>query len=159
MFCPNCGNNCGDANFCSKCGCNLKGIVVTSSTKSKTAAQQMIEDANKAREYEKSKRYVPAHTIASSLEAFDDSKPSWYPGKKKDDRKEKIAELDASGQVYCPKCLSTSISGDKKGFGIGKAVIGAAAFGGIGLTAGNIGSKKAICTCLKCGYQWKAGKK
>ena len=53
MFCPNCGNNCGDANFCSKCGCNLKGIVVTSSTKSKTAAQQMIEDANKAREYEK----------------------------------------------------------------------------------------------------------
>lgn len=28
MFCPNCGNNCGDANFCSNCGHDLKGPVV-----------------------------------------------------------------------------------------------------------------------------------
>lgn len=73
-----------------------------------------------------------------------------------DERKE---ELDASGQAYCPKCLSTSISADKKGFGIGKAVVGASLTGGLGLMAGNLNAKKVRCTCLKCGYQWMAGKK
>lgn len=77
----------------------------------------------------------------------------------KAERKGKIKELEQSGQVYCPKCLSTSVSANKKGFGIGKAVVGAAAFGGIGLAAGNLGAKKVICTCLKCGHQWSAGKK
>ena len=24
MFCPNCGNNCGDAKFCSNCGQKLE---------------------------------------------------------------------------------------------------------------------------------------
>lgn len=58
----------------------------------------------------------------------------------------------------CPKCGSTSLSADKKGFGIGKAVVGAALTGGIGLAAGNIGSKKVRVTCLGCGHQWMAGK-
>lgn len=59
----------------------------------------------------------------------------------------------------CPKCGSPSIVGNKKGFGIGKAVLGAASFGTIGLVAGNAGAKKIRCTCLNCGYQWWAGKK
>lgn len=58
----------------------------------------------------------------------------------------------------CPKCGSTSISADKKGFGIGKAVVGAAVAGPIGLAAGNIGSKKVRITCLNCGNNWIAGK-
>lgn len=32
MFCPNCGNNCGDANFCSNCGHQMKRAVVMAST-------------------------------------------------------------------------------------------------------------------------------
>ncbi|MCI5722407.1 hypothetical protein QLX55_03755 [Solobacterium moorei] len=59
----------------------------------------------------------------------------------------------------CPKCGSVSISGNKKGFGIGKAVVGAAALGPIGLVAGNAGAKKIRCTCLNCGHQWWAGQK
>ena len=31
MFCPNCGNNCGDANFCPNCGQRLKESVITAS--------------------------------------------------------------------------------------------------------------------------------
>lgn len=58
----------------------------------------------------------------------------------------------------CPKCGSTSISANKKGFGVGKAVVGAAVAGSIGLVAGNIGSKKVLITCLNCGHQWRAGK-
>ena len=59
----------------------------------------------------------------------------------------------------CPKCGSTSISADKKGFGVGKAVVGAAVAGPIGLTLGNAGAKKVRITCLACGHQWMAGKK
>jgi len=58
----------------------------------------------------------------------------------------------------CPRCASTSISADKKGFGIGKAVVGSALAGPIGLTAGNIGAKKVRVTCLNCGHHWTAGK-
>lgn len=57
----------------------------------------------------------------------------------------------------CPRCGSTSISANKKGFGIGKAVVGAAIAGPLGLMAGNIGAKKVRVTCLNCGHQWMRG--
>lgn len=71
---------------------------------------------------------------------------------------DKLRELEASGVAYCPKCHSTSLSSNKKGFGIGKAVVGAALTGGIGLVAGNFGAKKVRVTCLKCGHEFWAGK-
>lgn len=55
----------------------------------------------------------------------------------------------------CPKCGSTSLSANKKGFGIGKAVVGAYVAGPIGLVAGNIHAKKVWVTCLKCGKRFK----
>lgn len=70
-------------------------------------------------------------------------------------KKERIKENKANSIACCPKCGSTSLSANKKGFGVGKAVIGAALTGGIGLVAGNIGAKKVIVTCLNCGHQWK----
>lgn len=63
----------------------------------------------------------------------------------------------ADAEVCCPKCGSMQFSADKKGFGVGKAVVGAYLAGPIGLTAGNIGAKKVRITCLKCGHQWMAG--
>ncbi len=77
----------------------------------------------------------------------------------KNELKEHIAKMDREGIVYCPKCYSTSLSANKKGFGVGKAVVGAALTGGIGLIAGNIGAKKVRVTCLKCGHQFMAGKR
>jgi hypothetical protein len=76
----------------------------------------------------------------------------------KNAQKARIAQLEQSGAAYCPKCYSTSLSANKKGFGIGKAVVGAAAFGAIGLVAGNVGAKKVRVTCLKCGHSFIAGK-
>lgn len=73
--------------------------------------------------------------------------------------RQRISQMDAQGIPYCPKCFSTSLSADKKGFGVGKAVAGAAVAGPIGLAAGNIGSHKVRVTCLKCGYQFWAGNK
>lgn len=59
--------------------------------------------------------------------------------------------------IKCPKCGSSQISANKKGFSAGKAVAGAIVAGGIGLAAGGIGSDKVIITCLKCGHQFKPG--
>jgi tellurium resistance protein TerD len=59
--------------------------------------------------------------------------------------------------LRCPKCGSTQVSADKKGFGFLKAAAGAVLTGGYGLLGGFIGSRKVLVTCLKCGKQWKAG--
>lgn len=73
-----------------------------------------------------------------------------------------LADVQGSGcgkrdgnEAHCPKCGSTSLSANKKGYGIGKGVVGAAVAGPIGLVAGNINAKKVWVTCLKCGYRWK----
>lgn len=58
-------------------------------------------------------------------------------------------------QAKCPKCGSSSLSGGKQGFGVGKAVAGAVFLGGVGLLAGGIGANKTVVTCLNCGYKFK----
>ncbi len=66
---------------------------------------------------------------------------------------EQRRQFDA--QAKCPKCGSTSLSGGKQGFGLGKAVAGAVLIGGVGLLAGGIGANKTVVTCLNCGYKFK----
>jgi len=61
-------------------------------------------------------------------------------------------------QVRCPKCRSTQLSFDKKGYGVGKAAAGVLLTGGIGLLAGGIGKGKYKITCMACGHVWKPGK-
>ncbi len=56
-------------------------------------------------------------------------------------------------EICCPKCGSTQLSANKKGFSGKKAVAGGILTGGIGLLAGTIGSNKIIITCLSCKYQ------
>ena len=59
--------------------------------------------------------------------------------------------------LCCPKCQSTQITANKKGFSGKKAVAGALLTGGIGLLAGTLGSNKIILTCLACGHKFKPG--
>lgn len=79
--------------------------------------------------------------------------------KERDEQKKLLKEYKKKGIPYCPKCYSTSLSANKKGFGVGKAVIGASIAGPIGLVAGNIHAKKVRLTCLNCGHQFYPGKK
>ncbi len=65
-------------------------------------------------------------------------------------RKKQIAELEKSGVAYCPKCLSTSVEGVKRGFSAGQAYLGGELFG-------MVGANKMKCVCLKCGHEWKPG--
>ena len=74
----------------------------------------------------------------------------------KQELKDRIKQMDKEGIVYCPKCYSTQITANKKGFSLGKAAAGSLIAGGVLL--GAVGKNKVQVTCLKCGNQWKAGK-
>lgn len=193
MFCPNCGNNCGDAKFCPECGTKLDvQNAVPADTAKKAAPKSVYQPvnvdgkevdlfkvvckfgANKERAYSYLKREygIPKDRAKVLLDPYYTPKEA-----SKQTIKESFAELaqnavneknavvarrnslEESGQVYCPKCLSTSVSANQKGFGFARGAIGAAVGLDVGLIAGGIGSKKVICTCLKCGHQWKPGKK
>lgn len=278
MFCPNCGKNCGDANFCSECGQDLRSTneVATIETKipeppvgiyknhdrdyvemdttsitfcrnpflgkttKRTIRYDQIEAVSFAQAvklrwggflsiqkrggYSKPKstvqdavvdetsitfswkqnddflkvfdflkvyadiaikdhQVIPNTTMAQKMNRSDtqengvalvnassgnspadDSCAMWQDYKRmmnpeKSALEDKKAELDRGGQAYCHKCLSTSISANQKGFGFIRGALGANMALDVGLIAGGIGSKKIICTCLKCGHQWKPGKK
>lgn len=87
------------------------------------------------------------------------SAQSEYQRKRVEALKRKLAGYDRDGVVYCPKCYSTSVSANKKGFGAGKAVVGVLTLGLLGIAAGGIGAHQVKVTCLKCGNQFMAGKK
>lgn len=72
--------------------------------------------------------------------------------------KDRIAQMDKDGIVYCPKCYSTNISANKRGIKLGRAVVGGMLTFGVGVLAGVSGRNKIQLTCLKCGHQWMAGK-
>lgn len=75
-----------------------------------------------------------------------------------------IAEMDRKKaedmkKPHCPKCHSTSISTQKRGFKLGRAIATTALTGfiDVGAVAGVAGSGKMINICQKCGYKWKIG--
>jgi len=63
------------------------------------------------------------------------------------------------GAVRCPRCRSTQISANKKGFSGINAVGGVLLVGGIGALAGTVGSNKIKITCMSCNYQFDPGDK
>nr|WP_325298434.1 hypothetical protein [uncultured Dysosmobacter sp.] len=74
--------------------------------------------------------------------------------------KQRIAENKSAGVACCPKCGSTSLSANKKGFSAGKAAAGMFLSSSLaGAVAGGIGSNKVEITCLNCGHKFKPGKK
>lgn len=62
-----------------------------------------------------------------------------------------------ANEIKCPKCGSTQLSANKKGFSTGKALTGAVLTGGAGLLAGGIGANKILITCLSCGKEFYPG--
>lgn len=70
--------------------------------------------------------------------------------------KERLARMDAEGIPYCPKCHSASVTAVKKGFGLGKALVGGVLLGPVGLLGGAIGKNKISLYCMKCGNKFKA---
>ena len=63
-------------------------------------------------------------------------------------------------EVKCPKCGSSQISANKKGFNTGRAIAGGLISGNIWVAAaaGGIGMNELKLTCLACGHEWKIGR-
>jgi tellurium resistance protein TerD len=59
--------------------------------------------------------------------------------------------------IHCPRCGSSQLASNKKGFGLGKAAAGAILLGPVGLLGGIIGGNKVRITCLKCGNVFEPG--
>lgn len=55
-----------------------------------------------------------------------------------------IRRAIADEPIRCPKCESTQISSDRRGWNV---------------VTGVYGSSQVMVTCLRCGHQWKAGQK
>jgi len=69
-----------------------------------------------------------------------------------------LAGDDSSAETMtCPKCNSQDITANQKGFSPGKAILGGALVGAIGLLGGFFGKRKLIITCLRCGHEWRPG--
>ncbi|MFZ5968011.1 MAG: TerD family protein [Bacillota bacterium] len=58
--------------------------------------------------------------------------------------------------LQCPRCRSTRVTAGKKGFGVGKAIVGGLLLGPIGLLGGFLGSKNLEFLCLDCSQRWNA---
>lgn len=64
---------------------------------------------------------------------------------------------NADEKLYCPKCGSSQLVANKRGFAVGRAIVCGLFTYGVGLLAGFAGSNKVRITCLKCGSKWKPG--
>lgn len=129
MFCSKCGQeNPNNSKFCSACGQPIEISVVPT----KEYSMEELEIA-----YYKSNLQMQQNALNAQKQQLE------------------IQQKQYESIAKCPKCGSTSLSGNKKGFGIGKAVVGAAVIGPLGLVAGNINAKKVIVTCLNCGKKFK----
>lgn len=67
-------------------------------------------------------------------------------------RDERKAAAREEGVACCPRCGSTSLSANKRGFKGSTAFL-------FGPLAGTFGMNKLRITCLNCGYQYRPGKK
>lgn len=179
MFCYNCGYELHDEKFCPECGARVmrpdekteeppKGspeasvdadALIAQFGRNKIQAIKYVRDATGC-SLRDAKEYVDGAYAGKSAAMISAASSAPKPLTKK----ERVAENRANAVACCPKCGSTSLSANKKGFGIGKAVIGAsvstvAGLGPLGLVAGNLGAKKVRVTCLNCGHQFWAGKR
>ena len=57
--------------------------------------------------------------------------------------------------IKCPNCNSMNISSGQKGFGLGKAAVGAVLLGPVGLLGGMLGRKRIELICRACGHKWE----
>ena len=140
MFCTKCGKeNRADSAFCGYCGNPFTSFVAD-----KPETGELTKtDMDLA--YYKANLQMQQQALQMQQQELEEAR------KQTEQQRKQYDEM-----MKCPRCGSTSLSGNKKGYGVGKGVVGAAIFGPLGLVTGNIGSGKVMVTCMKCGYKFRA---
>jgi len=82
----------------------------------------------------------------------------WATGENSNGGTDRSSKPEESAAV-CPRCGSSQLSGEKRGFGFGQAAVGGLLLGPVGRLAGVLGKNKVLVICLSCGHQWKLGRK
>lgn len=86
------------------------------------------------------------------LEPESPTKKSWLDDLPEYERRRKrIEENKKNGVACCPRCGSTSLSANKKGYSFVKGVL-------LSPLGGTIGMNKIKITCLNCGHKFKPGR-
>ena len=146
MFCTKCGKeNKAESRFCGYCGNPFTSFIAEKDENSKMTKEDM------------DLAYYKANLQMQQQELLLREQELEQIRLQTEQQQQLIAEQQRQydSMMKCPRCGSTSLSGNKKGYGIGKGLVGAAMLGPLGLVAGNIGSKKVLITCMKCGYKFK----
>lgn len=146
MFCTRCGKeNRADSSFCGYCGTPFTSFVA------EKAETDGITKADMDLAYYKANLKMQQQALLLQQEELEEMRRQTEQQQKQI----KLQQKQYDKMMKCPRCGSTSLSGNKKGYGIGKGVVGAAVFGPLGLMAGNIGSGKVVVTCMQCGHKFK----
>ncbi len=66
---------------------------------------------------------------------------------------EKREQLEVANLAFCPKCLSTSISAQRRGYNSKRALLMH------GVQYGMLGMNRVQCICMKCGHTWRPSNK
>lgn len=147
MFCTKCGKeNKADSSFCGYCGNPFTSFVAVKPENSGVTKTDMDLA------YYRANLQMQQHALQIQQQELEEARKQTEQQRKQLD----IQQQQYDSMMKCPRCGSTSLSGNKKGYGIGKGVVGAALFGPIGLVAGNLGAGKVKITCMKCGYKFNA---
>ena len=146
MFCTKCGKeNRADSAFCGYCG-NPFTMFVANKPKTGSLTKTDMDLA-----YYKADLQMHQQALHIQQKELEETQRQTEHQR----QQLQLQQEQYDKMMKCPRCGSTSLSGNKKGYGIGKGIIGASLFGPLGLIAGNIGSGKVVITCMKCGYKFK----
>lgn len=179
MFCTKCGTELNDdAIFCSSCGEKVNRIENNEQSTTESEATEVVADVEICEKCNSVKHklyrmntymnknicincdvipgrcpYCKGKLRTKTAQQCPTCKSSWHA-----EKSDIVIPSSSEESIRCPKCRSTQISANQKGFSTGKAIAGGALLGGVGLLGGLVGSKKVEITCLKCGHKWKPNK-
>jgi len=139
----------------------IAGLVITLRAKKSVEARAKL-DAELSRQFVVPAPEIPAEQLPPEPEIVQkepeivqkEPKKSWLDSLQETEytrRQKRIAENKRNGVACCPKCGSTSLSVNKKGYSFVKGVL-------ITPLGGTIGMNKLKVTCLNCGHTFKPGR-